>query len=255
MAKRHELGVLGEAIGDRGELEAGDPAHEGNGSGVRSFEIGHQVAQFTTARCPVEAAESHVDRVDRTPADHLHDPVAGLLEVQHLGHQLGVLAGDRDPRVDAEEVGRVKEGHVQDVALDPLAAVEQPSQVADRTVDGDACEAFDRVGGAHLVGNGADPADARGDVDGLVVGPAAQERLEHARRLVDLEPHVLDHAVANDDVHRAFALDPGERRDMQVERLVRHGRAPSDATREKASTSNVRMRRSIASGSTPRWRS
>ena len=165
--------------------------------------------------------------MDRTAPDDLHDPVAGLLEVQHLGHQLRVLAGDRDPRVDAEEVGRVEERHVQDVALDPLAAVEQASQVADRSVDGDAGEAFDRVGGAHLVGDGADPADPRGDVDGFVVRPATQERLEHARRLVDLEPDVLDHAVANDDVHRAFALDAGERRHVQVERLVGHGRAPS----------------------------
>ncbi len=155
--------------------------------------------------------------MDRPSTDHLHDPVAGLLEVQHLGHQLGLVTGDRDPGVDAEEVGCVEERHVQHVALDPLAAVEQAPQVADRPVDGHAGEAFDRVGGAHLVRHRADPADPRGDVDGLVVGTAAQERLEHARRLVDLELHVLDHAVAHDDVHRPFTLDAGERRHVQVE--------------------------------------
>jgi hypothetical protein len=155
--------------------------------------------------------------MDRASTDHLHDPVAGLLEVQHLGHQLGVLARDRDPRVDAQEVGRVEERHVQDVALDPLAAVQQAAKVSDRSVDGDAGQPFDRVGGAHLVGDGADPADPRGDVDGLVVGPAAQERLEHARWLVDLELDVLDHAVAHDDVHRSLALDAGECRDVEVE--------------------------------------
>ena len=39
----------------------------------------------------------------RAAADDLHDPVAGLLEVEHLGHQLGLVTGDRDPGVDAED--------------------------------------------------------------------------------------------------------------------------------------------------------
>ena len=67
--------------------------------------------------------------------------------------------------------------------------------------------------GAHLVGDRADPADAGGDVGGLGVAPAPQQRLEEARRLEDVERDVGDHAV----VHRARAAPP----------RPRPGRAPS----------------------------
>ena len=42
-------------------------------------------------------------------------------------------------------------------------------------------------------------------------GAAAQEGLEEAWRLVDLELDVLDLAVPDPHLHRALALDPGER--------------------------------------------
>ena len=251
VTQRHELGVLGQPVGDRGELEAGDPAHQGGGRVVRPLEIGEQLVELPSARYPVEPAEADVHRMDRASAHDLQDPVAGLLEVQHLGHQLRFVPGDRDPGVDTEEVGGVQEGHVQHVALDPFAAVEQAPQLADRSVDRDAGEAFHGVGRGHLVGDRADPADPRRDVDRLVVRPAAEERFEQARRLVDLELDVVDDAVSHDNVHGALALDAGERRDVEVDRLVRHGRAPSDVRRAKASTSNVRIRRSMAVGSTP----
>ena len=100
---------------------------------------------------------------------------------------------------------------VQAVALDPLAAVEQPPQVADRAlVDRDAAGVLHRPHRAHLVGDRADAADPRGDVGRLGERAAAQERLEEARRLVDPQLD-LAHLVAVElDVHRALALDARE---------------------------------------------
>ena len=87
----------------------------------------------------------------------------------------------------AQEVGGVEHIDVQGVALDPLAAVEQAAQGAELPVDLDAVGVLHGVDGAHLVGDRADAADAGGDIGGLGEVPAAQERLEEARRLEDLE--------------------------------------------------------------------
>ena len=72
-----------------------------------------------------------------------------------------MVARERDAALVAEEVGRMQHQHVQRVALDPLAAVEQPAQLAQRPVDDDAAGILDGVDGARLVGDRADAADAR----------------------------------------------------------------------------------------------
>ena len=84
------------------------------------------------------------------------------------------------------------------VALDPLAAVEQPAQRADGRVDRDPGQVLERVDGAHLVGDRADPADAGDDVEDLVRRPADDQLLEVARRLEDREVRLDDLAVADD---------------------------------------------------------
>jgi len=76
---------------------------------------------------------------------------------------------------------------VQRVALDPLAAVEETTQVIDRLVHRNPERVLHRVAGAQLVGDRADPADAGGDVRRLHERAPAQERLEEARRLVDAQ--------------------------------------------------------------------
>ena len=78
---------------------------------------------------------------------------------------------------------------------------------------------LDRLPGAGLVGDRADAADARGDVGDLGVLPAPQERLEEARRLVDLQLARATAVVVDDDAQRALALDPGERADLQRSRV------------------------------------
>src|SRR6185437_10522286 len=54
-------------------------------------------------------------------------------------------------------------------------------------------------------------AHAGGDVRRLKVGAAAQEGLEEARRLVDVQLGLGHPAVVEHDAQRPFALDPGER--------------------------------------------
>ena len=70
--------------------------------------------------------------MDLAAADERHQRVAGLLHLQPLLDDLAVVARHLDRARVAEEVGCVQHVDVQRVALDPLAAVEQPAQVADR---------------------------------------------------------------------------------------------------------------------------
>ena len=83
------------------------------------------------------------------------------------------------------------------VALDVLAAVEEPAQRPDRRVDLDAVEVLEGVDRGHLVGDRADPADAGDDVDDLVAGAAHDQPLEVARRLEDLQARLDDLPVAD----------------------------------------------------------
>ena len=69
---------------------------------------------------------------------------------------------------------------------------------------------------AHLVGDRADAADARGDVGRLAVGAAAQERLEEARRLEDAELGRVRPCRRESTIERAFALDAREVVDLDA---------------------------------------
>ncbi|GAB3141430.1 hypothetical protein GCM10027161_28480 [Microbispora hainanensis] len=117
---------------------------------------------------------------------------------------------------------------VQRVRLDPLAVVEEQRQVPQRPGDRHTEGRLDGLTGAHLVRHGTDAADARGDVGGLVVGPAAQERLEEPGRLVDLQPEVGDAAAAGAYQQGALALDPGQAAD--ADGSVRHPPASPGAS-------------------------
>ncbi len=100
---------------------------------------------------------------------------------------------------------------VKGVALDPLTAVEEVAELSQRTVDADTHRGLDRCAGTHLIRNGADPADAGGDVRGFGEVASPQEALEEARWLVDVQLHIDQLAVADVDPHRSFAFDPGQR--------------------------------------------
>ena len=114
--------------------------------------------------------------------------------------------------------------HMQAVALDPFAAIDEAPQGAKLTLDLDAEGVLDRVHGAHLVGDRADAADARNDIGHLLVAPSPQERLEEARRLEDPELRRGHLAIGNLEVERTFALDP--RDVLDLDGFSRHGPRP-----------------------------
>jgi hypothetical protein len=115
----------------------------------------------------------------------------------------------------------VQHVNVQNMALDPFTAVDEPPEIADRAGHGDAECVLHRVHRAHLVGDRADAADARGDVGGFGEGAAAQESLEEARRLEDVEFCAHDLPIAHYDPEPAFALDAGEI--IHLDGLMCHG--------------------------------
>jgi len=193
-----------------GEIETCYPAHGVQRAVERPAQRLGQRDELGPGRDPVEAAEADVDRVDGPAADHLHDGVPGLLQGQAALDEVAPGRGHLDPAGVAEEIGRVQQVDVQRVALDPLPAVQQPAQVGERPADGHAAGVLDRGARGQLVGRRADTADPGGDVRGLGVGPAAQERLEEAGRLVDVQPRVSDRAAVRLDVQGALALDPGQ---------------------------------------------
>jgi hypothetical protein len=206
LRQRHEL-VVALVVG---EVEARGDAHRLERDLPRALERLHELCELALARHAVPAADAYVDRMDLTTPDDRHHPVPCLLELERAGDEVGVVAGELDRALVAEEVGRVEHVDVQRVALDPLAAVEETPQRLELTTDLDAADLLHRMTGAHLVRDRADAADPRGDVRRLREAAAAQEGLEEARRLVDVEFDVGDATVLDHDPHGALALHAGE---------------------------------------------
>src|SRR5690348_5321216 len=80
----------------------------------------------------------------------------GVRDGRVTGVQTCALPIYVDGAVGAQEVGGVEQVDVQRVALDPLAAVEQPAQRQDLVGHGDAAGVLDRPARAGLVGHRAD---------------------------------------------------------------------------------------------------
>src|ERR1035441_9463894 len=157
---------------------------------------------------------------DFAPPQDGPDLVPELLQLESLRIDLGVVLRHVDRALIPEKVRRVEHRDVQDVALDPLAAIEEPAEVPDGARDGDAAGVLHRVDGAHLVGDRADAADPRGDVGRLGEVPSPEERLEEPGRLVDPELHLLDLVSLDADEHAALSLDARERVDADGARLL-----------------------------------
>ena len=103
---------------------------------------------------------------------------------------------------------------VQRMALDPFAAIVQPAQGAHCWIDLHTEQPLEGVQGAHLIRHRADAADARRDVRGFAGVAAAQQRLEEARRLEDLEAQVDQLAALDGEVQCSLTLDAGEHADV-----------------------------------------
>ena len=192
------------------ECEGRHPAHGLERGVTRPLQFLGKGRELFLVRHFVEAANSHIDGVDFPAAQQAHDFVAGLFQAQAALHLIRVVFGHADGVFVAEEVGRMQQVDMQRVTLDPFAAVDQPPQIADGAGYFDAARVFDGVTRAHLVGDGADTADAGGDVGCLVELAAAQKRLEEARRLENLQLDIR-HFLAL-DLHQqgAFAFDTRE---------------------------------------------
>ncbi|MCR6630645.1 MAG: hypothetical protein NVV74_11675 [Magnetospirillum sp.] len=180
----------------------------------------------------METTDAQVDRMDGAAAAHrLDDVVAQLLQPQRLFHQRPVHLGQFQRIGEAEEIGGVQHVDVQGVAFQPLAAIDQPAQVADGLGHGDAQDGLHGLGRPHHVGDGADAADAGGDVGHLGIVAALEEGLEETRRLEDAEMQLLHLAVADLDRQRALALDAGQGLDLDGAGVSHGGRPPCGTRR------------------------
>ena len=146
--------------------------------------------------------------MDRPAADPGHDRVAGLLEAQPVLDRRAVIA--RPARARSDSRGSRAGGAGRRGARGSRSTRRSTGAGAARTVAGSTSTpnaASKACTARHLVGDRADAADARHDVDDLVRRPADDQPLEVARRLEDLQAGRLDGAVADAQVERALALD------------------------------------------------
>ena len=207
MAEHEQIGL---AL-DVGEVELRGPADSVERDLPYRLELVAQAADLRLRGRLVEAADADVDRMDRATADDFEDLVAELLHPQALLDDLAVVGRHLDRARVAEEVRGVQHVDMQRVALDPLSAVEQPAQVANRPlVDRDPARVLHRTDRAGLVGDRADAANPRGDVGRLGEGTPAQQGLEEARRLIDPQLDVDDLGAVDLHIHRTLALDARE---------------------------------------------
>ena len=109
----------------------------------------------------------------------------------------------------SQEIRRVEQVDVQSVAFDPFTAIQKPPQSAYVGRHLYAQRDLQRVHRAHLISHGTNAAYPSGNIGHIFQRAAAQERLEQTRRLIDVELHVVDLAVAQPDVQRPLALDAG----------------------------------------------
>ena len=123
--RERDVLVLGLEVG---HLEAARQAHRLERELAGALELLDERAQLARPRRAVEAADADVDRMDLAAADDADQRVAGLLDLQAALDDPAVVARHLDRAVVAEDVGGVEHEHVQRVALDPLAAVDEPAQ-------------------------------------------------------------------------------------------------------------------------------
>ena len=145
-------------------------------------------------RRAVEAADADVDRVDLAAAEQRHHLVAGLLQREPALD--GVAGGPAPSRWRSRSRGSRARAACRCAARGSRSTRRSRAAGAAR---GSARRprrrgVLHRVHGAHLVGDRADAADARGDVGRLGERAAAQERLEEARRLEDAQLDVARRA-------------------------------------------------------------
>ena len=181
---------------------------DGFDSGItRPLERGDHGLHLFFARCFVKAADLDVDGMDLAPTKEGHDLIADFFHLQAAFNDAAVIFGHRDGAIVAEKIGCVEHIDVQDVAFDPFAAVQESAKLADRRGDLDAQRLFHRVASAHLIGDGADPADPRRNIGGFAKVATAQEAFKEARWFKYPQLGLNDALSLCFEVERAFAFD------------------------------------------------
>ena len=125
------------------------------------LDMGKQLSDGSLIRRPVESADTDADGMDRATAQQGDDIVADLLDAQGPLDEIAMGLGHGDRTFKAQKIRQVQHEHMQDVALNPLAAIEQISQRVDDRIDLliDAQRLFQSVAGSHLVRDGTNAAD------------------------------------------------------------------------------------------------
>jgi hypothetical protein len=150
---------------------------------------------FGLGRCAEESADPGTHGMYRTAAEEADKFIAQALETQTAPHRLRVFLGHADHTVEAEKIRCGEQMNMQRMALQPLAAVEHPSHVPYPAAGVDAEGVLQRLRGSHLVGDRADAADPRGDVEDLFISPALEEFLEVTGWLEEIQGEILDEVV------------------------------------------------------------
>src|SRR5215212_7673209 len=164
-------------------IEAGYQVDRSKGDLQRPGERSLDCPDLVSSERPRKATNPDGNGMDRPPSNQLHELVAGLLEREPGFDRGPMIAGELEAARIAEEVRKVQQVDVQRMAFDPLAAVEEAAESANRWIDLDPQAMLERMDGGHLVGNRADPADPGNDVDDLVRRPPDHQAFEVTRRL------------------------------------------------------------------------
>src|SRR5208283_4563332 len=189
------------------EAERGNPAASFHGGVARPFQVFGEASELWLGGRFVKTADADIDGMDFAATNDGHDLVADFLQAQPALHGVRMILGHLDDVFIAKKIRGMKHVDVQRMAFNPLAAIEQPAQLANGAFDVDAESLLSGVTGAHLIGNGADAANARGDIGSFAEFAAPEKSFKEARRFEDVELHFHDALIAHPDEQAALTLD------------------------------------------------
>ena len=219
---------------DVGKIEPRDPFDGFQRSFQRQLQGAGQGSYGGPGRRLVKPPDADIDGVHGSAPDCGHYKVAGLFQPQASLQCRPVERSQLYGVLTAEKVRGMQEVHVQGVALDPLATVQETTQLLHLGADSGPESVLDGGARRHLVGNRANAADAGRNVGDLLVAPPGQEGLEKPWRLENVERHFCHRTVLHYDAEPTLALQPGQGADIErVVAVMCHGRRSLLRTRAR----------------------
>src|SRR5208337_5286852 len=141
---------------------------------------------------------------------NLQQSVADLLQAQSSLDLLGVVSRHGDGALVPQEIRRVQKVDVQGVALNPFATIKQTAQGTNLGRRSNSQGGFEGVHRAHLVGHGADAADAGYNIGDFLKVTTAKEGFEEPRRLENVYFNFAKFPALRPDVNPALAFNAGQ---------------------------------------------